>query len=43
MNKKYLELIKRPHKNKYDLQTLPKFSGAISNSFERYLAPYIKS
>jgi hypothetical protein len=43
MNKKYAELIKREKKNKYDLQSLPRFAGSISNSFERYLAPYIKS
>lgn len=43
MNKKYSELLKREKKNKYDLQALPKFVGAISNSFERYLTPYIKS
>lgn len=43
MTKKYSELIKREKKNKYDLQALPKFSGSISNSFERYLTPYIKS
>jgi len=43
MTKKYGELIKREKKNKYDLQALPKFAGSISNSFERYLAPYIKS
>jgi hypothetical protein len=43
MSKKYSELIKREKKNKYDLQALPKFTGAISNSFERYLQPYIKS
>lgn len=43
MSKKYSELIKREKKNKYDLQALPKFTGSISNSFERYLMPYIKS
>jgi hypothetical protein len=43
MNKKYGELIKREKKNKYDLQSLPRFVGSISNSFERYLTPYIKS
>lgn len=43
MSKKYGEHIKREKKNKYDLQALPKFTGSISNSFERYLAPYIKS
>ena len=43
MTKKYAELIKKDKKNKYDLQALPKFAGSISNSFERYLAPYIKS
>ena len=43
MTKKYSELIKKEKKNKYDLQALPKFAGSISNSFERYLAPYIKS
>lgn len=43
MSKKYAELIKREKKNKYDLQALPKFTGSISNSFERYLMPYIKS
>jgi vacuolar protein sorting-associated protein 53 len=43
MGKKYGELMRREKKNKYDLQALPKFAGSISNSFERYLAPYIKS
>jgi hypothetical protein len=43
MGKKYSDLIKREKKNKYDLQALPKFTGSISNSFERYLTPYIKS
>ena len=43
MSKKYLDLIRRDKKKKYDLQALPRFAGAISNSFERYLAPYIKS
>jgi hypothetical protein len=33
MNKKYGELIKREKKNKYDLQSLPRFVGSISNSF----------
>lgn len=43
MNKKYFELLKIEKKNKYDLQALPRFTGSISNSFERYLTPYIKS
>lgn len=43
MSKKYVDLIKREKKNKYDLQALPRFAGSISNSFERYLVPYIKS
>jgi vacuolar protein sorting-associated protein 53 len=43
MSRKYGEYIKREKKNKYDLQALPKFTGSISNSFERYLMPYIKS
>lgn len=43
MTKKYEKLIAREKKNKYDLQALPRFAGAISNSFERYLTPYIKS
>lgn len=43
MTKKYGELMKREKKNKFDLQALPKFVGSISNSFERYLTPYIKS
>jgi hypothetical protein len=43
MSKKYAELIKREKKSKYDLQALPRFTGSISNSFERYLIPYIKS
>ena len=43
MGKKYVDLIKRENKRKFDLQSLPRFAGSISNSFERYLAPYIKS
>jgi len=43
MTKKYAELMKKEKKNKYDMQTLPKFIGSISHSFSRYLTPYIKS
>ena len=43
MTKKYSESVKRENKNKHDLQALPKFEGSISNSFEPYLTPYIKS
>lgn len=30
-------------KKSYALQSLPKFKGSISNSFEPYLKPYVKS
>lgn len=43
MTKKYAESVKKEGKNKNDLQALPRFEGSISNSFEPYLAPYIKS
>lgn len=43
MKAKYANLIKKEHKSSCDLQSLPKFSGSISNSFEPYLKPYIKS
>lgn len=43
MKNKYSEMIKGDHLSSCDLQALPKFTGSISNSFEPYLAPYIKS
>lgn len=43
MAKKYSELVRRENKKKHDLPSLPKFAGSISNSFEPYLSPYIKS
>lgn len=43
MAKKYGESVKKENKNKNDLQALPRFEGSISNSFEPYLTPYIKS
>ena len=36
-------MIKSVKQNPCYLQSLPKFTGSISNSFEPYLKPYIKS
>jgi len=36
-------LVKKEGKKKNDLQALPRFEGSISNSFEPYLNPYVKS
>ena len=44
MKNKYESMIKKSStKNICHLQALPKFTGSISNSFEPYLKPYIKS
>ena len=43
MRKKYEITVKDGSRKKIELQALPKFMGSISNSFEPYLMPYIKS
>jgi hypothetical protein len=47
MKKKYDRIITEykypPEKKSFSIQSLPKFKGSISNSFEPHLKPYIKS